>query len=101
MLSTSILPHMAHLALASDSSAIPAGTAVIAGLLSNTAHWFEYLASFVSVCTLAYGGLRVAVAHSPRAQADAWRIILAGIGGLVVALLAPTIVAIVQGMIPS
>ncbi len=101
MLSANTLPSIAQIALTSSSSTVPAGTAVIAGFLSNTAHWFEYLASFVSVCTLAYGGLRVAAAHTPRAQADAWRIILAGIGGLVVALLAPTIVAIVQGMIPS
>lgn len=61
----------------------------------------QYLGSLVAVATVAYGGLRHAAAHSARAQADAWRIVLAGVGGLVIALLAPTIVSIVQGLIPS
>jgi hypothetical protein len=80
---------------------LPAGTEVIQTFFSNLARWFEYIASFVAVCTVAYGGLRHAAAHTAHAQADAWRIIAAGIGGLVVALMAPTLVAIVRGLIPS
>ena len=84
-------------------AAAPAGSgaAVVAAFLDNLTHWLQYLASLLAVVTVAYGGLRYAVAHTPRAQADAWRLILAGLGGLVIALLAPTIVAIVQGLIPS
>jgi hypothetical protein len=78
-----------------------AGTAVIQGFLSNLASWFQYLAAVVALCTVAYGGLRHAAAHSAHAQAEAWRIVAAGIGGLVIALLAPSIVSIVQGLIPS
>ena len=55
----------------------------------------------MAICTVAYGGLRHAVAHTAHAQAEAWRIIGAGVGGLVVALLAPTIIAIVRGLIPT
>ena len=79
----------------------PPGTDVVQAFFANLAHWFEYIASFVSVCTVAYGGLRHAAAHNAHAQAEAWRIIAAGVGGLVVALLAPTIVAIVRGLIPA
>lgn|GEM_PF-5519181 len=78
-----------------------AGTAVLAAFIENVTRWFQYLATLVAVATVAYGGLRHAVAHSARAQAEAWRIVLAGVGGLVIALLAPTIVSIVQGLIPS
>ena len=78
-----------------------AGAAVLTGYLQNVTHWLEYLASLVAVATVAYGGLRCAASHSPRAQAEAWRIVLAGVGGLVIALLAPSIVSIVQGLIPS
>lgn len=81
--------------------ATPAGTQVIQTFFTNLAHWFEAIASFVAVCTVAYGGLRHAAAHTAHGQAEAWRIIAAGIGGLVVALLAPTIVAIVRGLIPA
>ncbi|HVB11244.1 MAG TPA: TrbC/VirB2 family protein [Bacillota bacterium] len=85
------------------AAAAPAGAAgaVLATFLQNLTRWFEYLASLVAVATVAYGGLRHAAAHSARAQADAWRIVLGGIGGLVIALLAPTIVAIVTGLIPT
>jgi hypothetical protein len=76
------------------------GAAVLAGFLQNLAHWFEYLAGLVSVATVAYGGLRYAAAHSAHAQTEAWRIVLAGLGGLVIALLAPTLVAVVAGLIP-
>jgi Na+/melibiose symporter-like transporter len=77
------------------------GAVVLATFIQNLTRWFEYLAGLLAVATVAYGGLRHTLAHSPRAQADAWRIVLAGLGGLVIALLAPTIVGIVQGMIPS
>ena len=77
------------------------GVAELTVFIQNLTHWFEYLAGLFAVATVAYGGLRHTVAHSARAQADAWRIILAGLGGLVIALLAPTIVGIVQGLIPS
>lgn len=90
--------------LARPAAAAPpdgAGAAVLAAFLQNVTRWFEYLASLVAVATVAYGGLRHAAAHSARAQADAWRIVLGGVGGLVIALLAPTIVAIVAGLIPS
>ncbi len=92
----------ASCAAASVSTAgVPPATAVIAGFLNNVAQWFQYLASLVALATIAYGGVRVAVAHNPRAQADAWRVILAGMGGLLVALLAPAIVSIIQGMVPT
>ncbi len=83
-------------------AAVPGGSgaAVIAGFVHNVTSWLEYITSLVAVATVAYGGLRHAMAHSPRDQAEAWRIVLAGIGGLVIALLAPTIVSIVQGLIP-
>jgi hypothetical protein len=55
----------------------------------------------VAVCTIAYGGIRHAAAHTAHAQAEAWRIVAAGVGGLVIALLAPTIVAIVRSLIPA
>ena len=71
------------------------------GLLSRRFCLTSYLASFVSICTIAYGGLRHAAAHTAHSQAEAWRIIGAGVGGLVVALLAPTIVSIVRGLIPT
>jgi type IV secretory pathway VirB2 component (pilin) len=77
------------------------GAAVLAAFLENVVRWFQYLASLVAVATVAYGGLRHTAAHSAHAQAEAWRIVLAGVGGLVIALLAPTIVAIVTGLIPS
>jgi type IV secretory pathway VirB2 component (pilin) len=77
------------------------GTAVIQAFLANVAHWIQVIASTVAVCTVAYGGLRHAAAHTAHAQAEAWRVIAAGVAGLVVALLAPTIVSIVQGLIPS
>jgi hypothetical protein len=86
---------------AASTATVPAATAVIAGFLNNVAHWFEYVASMVALTTIAYGGIRVAIAHNPRAQADAWRVILAGMGGLLIALLAPTIVSIIQGMVPT
>lgn len=95
---------LAGLALVSAPAlaAVPAqGSAVIAEFIGNVTRWLQYLASLVAVATVAYGGLRYAVAHSPRAQAEAWRLILAGLGGLVIALLAPTIVSLVQGLIPS
>ena len=84
-------------------AAVPSGSgaSVIAGFVQNVTSWLEYLTSLVAVATVAYGGLRHAAAHSPRDQAEAWRIVLAGLGGLVIALLAPTIVSIVQGLIPS
>jgi FtsH-binding integral membrane protein len=77
------------------------GAAVLAGFLQNVARWFEYLASLVAVATVAYGGLRHAAAHTARDQAEAWRIVLAGLAGLVIALLAPTLVAVVEGLVPS
>lgn len=77
------------------------GAAILAQFLQNLAHWFQYLASLVAVATVAYGGLRHAAAHSAHAQSEAWRIVLAGVGGLVIALLAPTIVSIVESLIPS
>jgi len=86
---------------AAAAADVPAATAVISGFLLNTAHWFQYLASVVAVASIAYGGLRLAVATSPRAQAEAWRVVLAGIGGLLLALLAPTIVAVVSGLVPA
>lgn len=84
-------------------AAVPggAGAAELASFLHNLTQWFEYLAGLFAVATVAYGGLRHTLAHSARAQADAWRIVLAGLGGLVIALLAPTVVGIVQGLIPS
>lgn len=100
-------PAVAMFVLASDAgqalAAAPpgSGAAILAGFLANLTRWFQYLASLVAVATVAYGGLRHAAAHSARAQAEAWRIVLAGVGGLVIALLAPTIVSIVQGLIPS
>ncbi len=78
-----------------------AGATVLTTFLGNVTRWFQYLASLVAVSMVAYGGLRHAAAHSARAQAEAWRIVWAGIGGLLIALLAPTIVSIVQGLIPS
>ncbi len=78
-----------------------AGTAVITGFLTNVAQWLQFIAGAVSVCTVAYGGIRHATAHNARSQADAWRVIGAGLGGLVLALMAPTLVSIVQGLIPS
>ncbi len=78
-----------------------AGTAVITGFLTNVAQWLQFVAGAVSVCTVAYGGIRHATAHSARSQAEAWRVIVAGLGGLVLALMAPTLVSIVQGLIPS
>lgn len=77
------------------------GAAVLAAFLQNVVHWLQYLAGLVAVATVAYGGLRHTAAHSPRAQAEAWGIVLAGLGGLVIALLAPTIVSIVTNMIPT
>ncbi|HVB10106.1 MAG TPA: TrbC/VirB2 family protein [Bacillota bacterium] len=77
------------------------GTAVITGFLANVAQWLEFIAGTVSVCTVAYGGVRHAAAHTSHAQAEAWRVIMAGLGGLVLALLAPTLVSVVQGLIPS
>lgn len=94
---------LSHLALAAATGA-PAdapGAAVLAAFLQNLAHWFQYLAGLVAVATVAYGGLRHAAAHSAHAQAEAWRIVLAGLGGLVIALLAPTLVSVVTGLIPS
>lgn len=91
-------------ALSLPAAAAPpdgAGAAVLATFLQNVTRWFEYLASLVAVATVAYGGLRHAAAHSARAQAEAWRIVIGGLGGLVIALLAPTIVSIVAGLIPS
>lgn len=79
----------------------PAGTSVIQTFFSNLTQWFQDIAGFVAICTVAYGGLRHTAAHTAHAQAEAWRIIAAGIGGLVVALLAPTIVSIVRGLIPT
>jgi type IV secretory pathway VirB2 component (pilin) len=92
--------------LTASSATVPGavsgpGATVIATFLQNVTRWLQFLASLAAVATVAYGGLRYIVAHDARAQADAWRLILAGIGGLVVALLAPTIVSIVQGMVPS
>jgi hypothetical protein len=77
------------------------GTAIITGFLANVAQWLQFVAGAVSVCTVAYGGIRHATAHTSHAQAEAWRVIVAGLGGLVVALLAPTLVSVVQGLIPS
>jgi hypothetical protein len=77
------------------------GAAILAAFLENLARWFQYLAGLVAVATVAYGGLRHAAAHSAHAQAEAWRIVLAGLGGLVIALLAPTLVSVVTGLIPS
>ena len=89
-------------ALAASAPAAPgAGAGILAGFIANVTHWLQYLVSLVAVATVAYGGLRYALAHSPKAQADAWRLILAGLGGLVIALLAPTLVSIVQGMVPT
>ncbi len=89
-------------ASATGAGAAPGpGAPVIAAFLQNVTRWLQYLASLAAVATVAYGGLRYIVAHDSRAQADAWRLILAGMGGLVIALLAPTIVSIVQGMVPS
>ena len=85
------------LAAAPDSS----GTAILTQFLQNVAHWFQYLASLVAVATVAYGGLRHAAAQSAHAQSEAWRIVLGGVGGLIIALLAPAIVSIVQSLIPS
>jgi hypothetical protein len=65
-----------------------AGTAVITGFLSNVAQWLQFIAGAVSVCTVAYGGIRHATAHTARSQAEAWRVIVAGLGGLVLALMA-------------
>ncbi len=81
----------------------PGGPAamVLTQFLQNIARWFQYLASLVAVATVAYGGLRHAVAHTAHAQAESWRIVLAGVGGLVIALLAPTIVSIAASLIPS
>jgi len=90
--------------LAGASTALPGadpGGAVLAAFLQDMARWFQYLAGLVAVAMVAYGGLRHAAATSPHAQAEAWRIVIAGLGGLVIALLAPTIVSIVAGMIPS
>lgn len=78
-----------------------AGTAIVEGFLDNIVHWIQAIAGTVAVCTVAYGGLRHASAHNPHAQAEAWRIIAAGVAGLVIALLAQTIVSIVRGLIPS
>lgn len=91
------LPARVVLAAAPSGS----GAVVLSTFIQNLTRWFEYLAGLLAVATVAYGGLRHTLAHSPRAQAEAWRIVLAGLGGLVIALLAPTIVGIVQGMIPS
>lgn len=77
------------------------GTEVIQGFLHNLAAWFQYIASLVSICTIAYGGIRHAAAHTAHAQAEAWRIVAAGAGGLVIALLAPTIVSIIRSLIPA
>lgn len=77
------------------------GATVLAQFLQNLAHWFQYLASLVAVATVAYGGLRHAAAHSAHAQSEAWRIVLGGVGGLIIALLAPSIVSVVQSLIPS
>jgi hypothetical protein len=85
--------------------AVPApaggGAQVLAAFLDNVTRWLQYLATLAAVATVAYGGLRYAVATSPRAQAEAWRLILAGLGGLVIALLAPTLVGIAEGLIPA
>lgn len=82
-------------------SGLGPGASVVAAFLQNVTHWFQYLASLAAVAMVAFGGLRYVLAGNSRAQADAWRLILAGLGGLVIALLAPTIVAIVQGLVPS
>ena len=103
-LGAAALAHPALAAAPGASAASPAGTAgaaVLAAFLQNLARWFQYLAGLVSVATVAYGGLRHAAAHSASAQAEAWRIVVGGLGGLVIALLAPTLVAVVTGLIPS
>ena len=84
-------------------AAVPtgAGAAQLGAFIQNLTQWFQYLAGLLAVATVAYGGVRQTLAHSARAQADAWRIVLAGLAGLVIALLAPTIVSVVQGLIPS
>ena len=94
----------AALATSAGAAGLPStdpGGMVLAAFLQDLARWLQYLAGLVAVVTVAYGGLRHAAATSPHAQAEAWRIVIAGLGGLVIALLAPTIVAIVTGMIPS
>lgn len=89
-----------HAGVATAAAPSGSGATVIAGFIQNVTSWLEYITSLVAVATVAYGGLRHAAAHSPRDQAEAWRIVLAGLSGLVIALLAPTIVSIVRGLIP-
>ncbi len=96
-----LVPLLFPAPVAAAATAAPAGSQVLAEFIHNVTQWCEYLAGIVAVATVAYGGLRHTLAHTPRAQAEAWRIVLAGLGGLVIALLAPTIVAIVQGLIPT
>ncbi len=78
----------------------PAGATIIQ-LLNNVVSWFQYLAGGVSTTVLAYGAIKYMMAHSPRAVEDARRVLTVAVLGLVVALLAPTIVSLVSSLVPS
>ncbi len=75
--------------------------ATIIQLLNNVVSWFQYLAGGVSTAVLAYGAIKYMFAHSPHSAEEARRILTVAVLGLVVALLAPTIISLVTSLIPA
>ncbi|MDA8145777.1 MAG: pilin [Thermaerobacter sp.] len=72
----------------------------ITELFANLVRWFQYVAGGVSTAVLAYGALKHMISHTPYALEESKRIMTVAVVGLLIALMAPTIVSLITSLIP-
>ena len=73
----------------------------ITELFANLVRWFQYVAGGVSTAVLAYGALKHMISHTPYALEESKRIMTVAVVGLLIALMAPTIVSLITSLIPA